>query len=104
MTDPLYALVDCWRRGEVRQIILMDHRTARVHGTGEPLRWPWSIIVEAHRTDGGYEDPYLSRYAMSGATPRHAARRALRWTRDAGYRDAVIRRWEDNTRKARGMR
>jgi len=90
-TDPLYQLVELWREGKVRQIILMDHRAARTFPDDAPLEWPWSILVEDQRDEEGYEHEHLSRMPMSGKTPDEAATKALRWSTDAKYRERVNR-------------
>lgn len=99
-SDPLYALVDLWREGKVRQVILMDHRTARTFPDDKPLEWPWSILVEDQRDEAGYEREHLSRMAMNGKTPDHAAARALRWATDPKYRKAVNRKHDRAMAKA----
>lgn len=81
-SDPLYRLVDLWREGKLKQVMLMDQRDARTMA-GEPLAWPWSIMVEGQTND-------LTYMALNGKTPRHAARRSLRWATDPKYRKAVI--------------
>ena len=82
-TDPLYRLVDLWRDGTLKQVILNDQRAACTTD-GKPLEWPWSILVE------GQEEDDLTYTAMNGKTPRHAARRMLRFATDPKYRKSII--------------